>query len=161
MTAAGRATSERSRTDRVNLRRWLNFGLLVLVTVVAGFVSYRQGDRLGLAGASAGAALGFLLCGVSHLFMKQAQIAEGHAIIKAMMGSIIASFGTLIGAVLAVRWLWPEALGYFALTAVSIYLVHRFSVAVAAGLDPGRARTAAAAPPSHAPANHVEEMRDR
>ena len=118
------------------MRRLVYFVLIALVLIAAGLLSYRHRQTTGLAGYGAGAALGSLLCGLSHFFWRAARVAEGQAVVRIVMSGLIATFGILITAVLAVRWFWPEVLSCFALTAVSLYLVHRFFEAIVAGMYP-------------------------
>ena len=120
------------------MRRLLYLVLIAGNLMVAGFLSHRFHARTGLAGFGAGAALGLILCGLSHHFWKIARVAEGHAVVRAVMTSLIATFGILMGSIVVVRLFLSDVLQLhcFALTAVSVYLVHRFFEALVAGARP-------------------------
>jgi hypothetical protein len=124
-TRTGKTTEARRRAIH-----WIS---LAAVTALAALVTYRFLGAAGLPGWGLGAALGLGLCALSHGLWKRAQAAEGQAIVTAVMSAVVASFAILIGAIIAVRLLWPEMVKPAAFTALAIYLVHRFITAFQAG----------------------------
>lgn len=121
----------------MNPSRVLKPALLGVVLAVAGALSYRHQEMVGLAGFGAGAVLGLSLCLMSRFFTNAAHAAKGYTLQTAMMGGLIATFGTMLGALIIVRFTFPEVLECFALTALAVYLVYRFAAAVDAGRNLG------------------------
>jgi hypothetical protein len=115
--------------------------LMAAVLLVAALLSYRADPDSGLAGFGLGTALGALLCVVSSLCMRRARFGQGSdsmraalgatAALRAMMLSLAACAALLIAGIVLVRSFLRPLLDPFALTALALYLVHRFFEAVA------------------------------
>jgi hypothetical protein len=120
---------QRRRAITVYARRALYLFLLAGVAGGSMALGYHADATRGLLGCALGALIGLLLCLVSHILWSRARTAAGHAIVTAVMAAVVASFALLIVAVFAVYFLWPEVVQPVALTALAVYLVHRFAEA--------------------------------
>lgn len=101
---------------------WLSMSFAAGVAVTA---SYQVRGNPGAAGAGAGILLAVVLCLVSQYFSRAAQKAEGHAVISAVLGGVIATFLLLIGSVVVAQMAWKEGAASFSLTALALYAIHR------------------------------------
>ena len=81
------------------------------------------------------------MCLVSHSLLGWAKRAQGQALLAAMLGSTLASFGIMIVVVLILASAWREIVEPAALTALAFYLVHRFleafQIKIVGGSDQG------------------------
>src|SRR5262245_48533812 len=89
-------------------------------------VSHLAGGAEGLQGGGIGLSVGALMCLVSHFLVGWAKRAQGQAILIAMLGSMLASFGIMITFVVALAYSWKEILTPAALSALALYLAYRF-----------------------------------
>lgn len=121
----------------VELRRLLYFFLLAAVAGVALVLGYVVDGTRGLLGCGLGVLIGTLISIVSHLLWKRVESSEGHAIVSAVMSAVIVSFVLLVAAIFVVHFLWPEIVKPLTLTALVLYLSHRFVEALGAGVGKG------------------------
>ena len=108
------------------------FSVLVKVLMVAtvggasALIAYQARGMEGLEGAGVGLSIGAFMCLVSHFLLGWAKRAQGQALLAAMLGSMLASFGIMIVVVLILAAHWREIVEPAALTALAFYLVYRF-----------------------------------
>ena len=104
--------------------------LLLLVAGISALVCHQFKGSEGLAAAGVGIALGIVLVAGSHFLTKLSSLLDGTKMLAAFYGSLLWSFGVVIGAVMTVRAFYPELTALVALPALSFYLVYRFDSAI-------------------------------
>lgn len=117
-----------SRVGRVIALRTL---ILATVLAIAALLAHSFDGTRGLAGCAIGVLIAAVLGGTSHTLTRRAREAsDGKTMLRFVYASVGASFAIAIGAIVAVRVLWPPVVETAALTAIALYLVVRFEGAV-------------------------------
>ena len=106
--------------------------ILVVVAGISALISYLEGGVEGLKGGGIGLSIGAVMCLVSHFLLGWAKRAQGQAILVAMLGSMLASFGIMITFLVLLAHSWKEILTPAALSALVLYLAYRFLEALQA-----------------------------
>ncbi|MBI4605830.1 MAG: hypothetical protein HY721_28010 [Planctomycetes bacterium] len=107
---------------------------LVTFSVAAALcllVAYGVSGRGGLEGSAAGVLIAAVLSGASQALLSWARRARGQAIVTAMLASAVASLALMGVSILLLGLFWRAAVVPAALTALSVYLAHRFAEAAA------------------------------
>ncbi len=112
------------------MRRVPVYLLLVLVAGISALLCNRFKGTEGLAAAGVGIALGIVLVAGSLFLTRLSALMDGTKMLVAFYGSLLWSFGVVIGAVMTVRAFYPELTALVALPALSFYLVYRFDSAI-------------------------------
>jgi CHASE2 domain-containing sensor protein len=105
---------------------------------LSALVAHGLEGENGLRGAGLGILIAAVLCGVSLALNLWARRAKGNALLAAMYGSMLASFGLLIAAMILLRKWVPDLLTPAILTALAIYMAFRFTDAFRVAKAPGR-----------------------
>ena len=121
----------------------IKYSTLAGVSALCVFVAHSLSPATGLHGALIGILIGLVMAGVSHWPFRWARRVSGQAVLAAMLGGVLLSFGIMAAAMLALASLWKPILEPAALTALCVYLVHRFFDAFQASTLSGSSRPAA------------------